>query len=119
MARIRVYDDVTPPLAVDTDRAFAASRALGEYNPSYHVSTKLFTTLASAILVGGFVALIWWPWWVPIIGFVVSRVMLKSAKQSCADFVHEIVRDRPMRREELARLGLLLHQIPSSAVPER
>jgi hypothetical protein len=119
MARIRVFDDVLPPLAVDTDRAFAASRALGAYNPSYHWATKFFTSLASAILVGGFVALIWCPWWVPVVGAVVSYIMFKSAKQSCGDFVHDIVRDNATGREEMAQLGLLFAQVPSNAVPER
>lgn len=119
IARIRVYDDFVPPLAVDTDRAFAASKALGAYNPSYHWSTKFFTSLASIILVGGFVSLFWWPWWVPIVGFVVSRIVFKAAKQSCADFVRDILRDDPTQSDRMAQLGLLLSEIPASAVPTR
>jgi hypothetical protein len=118
MARIRVFDDVLPHLAIDTDRAFAASRALGGYNPSYHWATRFYTSLASAILIAGFVALFWWPWWVPIIGIVLSRTLFKSAKLSCGDFVHDIVRDRATGREEMARLGLVLESVPSNAIPE-
>jgi hypothetical protein len=118
VARLRVYDEFTPPLAVDSDRAYAAVNVLGKYNPSYRSSTKFFTSLASLVLVGGIVALIWWPWWVPIVGFFLSYIMFKAAKQSCADFVRDIVRDNPTGREEMTRLGLIVPKLPANVVSE-
>ncbi len=119
IAQVRVYDDFTPPLGVDCDRAYRAVGALGKYKPSYRWSTQLFTFLASAILVGGFVSLFWWPWWVPIIGVVVSRIIYKSAKQSCADFVREIIRDNATGANAMAQLGLIVSKIPANAVTTR
>ncbi len=115
MARMRVYADSQPPLVIDVDRARANLATLGKYNASYSSSTLLFEWVSIGVRVGGFVALIWWPWWVPILGLIVGRIISKSAKESCADFAKDIVRENPLGALELSRLGVVLPDVPKNA----
>lgn len=92
---------------VDCDRAYAAHRSLGLYNPSYSWSTKFYTMIAASLSLGGFVALIWWPWWVPVVGLFLGHMVFKSNKQSCADFVFEIIQANPEERARFMAAGIV------------
>lgn len=118
IGRYRAYLDIAPPLIVDCDRAFAAVNYLGKFNPSYKWSTKLFTGLAGLVFFGGFVALIWWPWWTPILGVFLGHLLFKSSKQSCADFVFEIVRGNPREKAQLVAAGIVLEEMPANPVSQ-
>lgn len=107
LARYRAYPDLSPSLVVDCDRAYAAADALGEYNPSYRWTARVFTAIAAILLVGGFVALFWWPWWTPIVGVFLAHIVFKATKQSCADFVQEIVVGNPREKPRFVAAGIV------------
>lgn len=116
IGRYRAYLDMNPPLVVDCDRAYAAVDHLGTFNPSYRWSTKLFSALAAVSFFGGFVALLWCPWWTPIIGSIIGYILFKSSKQSCADFVRDIVRQNPTERDRFLAAGIVREEIPTNAI---
>lgn len=114
IGRYRAYLDMSPPLTVDCDRAFAAVNELGKYNPGYKWSTKLFSGLAAVLFFGGFVALLWWPWWTPVVGVFLGYVTFKSSKQSCADFVCEIIRHDPAEKARFVAAGIVREDLPAA-----
>jgi len=115
LARYRAYLDMNPVLIVDADRAFGIANELGKYNPSYRWSTALYTWIAFGLMVGGFVALFWLPWWTPIVGLVVGMAVFRSNKKSCADFVREIIQQHPGERARFAAAGIVRDEIPENA----
>ena len=113
----RVYADVEPPLLVDSDRAYNAHNLLGAYGKSYFWAYRLFWLLMATTFFGGFLSLIWWPWWTPIGGLFLTRVIYGSSKECCADFVRDVVAVNPESRERFAVVGLIRADVPPSAIP--
>ena len=118
MGRYRIYEDLRPPLVVDTDRAYTYMRLLRPYNPGYFWAPHLSSQLAAGLFYGGFVALIWWPWWTPLLGMTMAFALYSSLKVSCADYVREIVSAHPEAVAPLAAAGVIRPDIPKVTVPD-
>jgi hypothetical protein len=108
----RAYVDMSPPLVVDAEKAFAVADDLGHFNPSYKWATTLYTIISYALIVGGFVALIWLPWWAPVVGIVLGVTLYRTNKKSCADFVAEIVQQDPEQRSRFLDAGVVREDFP-------
>jgi hypothetical protein len=117
VARYRIYDDFTPPLIVDPDRAYIEIRYLATFNPAYLWATRTFTALSTAIFLGGFVSLIWWPWWVPLLTVFVSTSLYRGIRLSCADSVREVVASHPEAIPLLIEAAVIRPDMPRNPVP--
>jgi hypothetical protein len=113
----RVYADFQPPLLVDSDRAYNASQLLGNHAKAYFWAYRMFWLLTAMTFFGGFLSLIWLPWWTPIGGLFLSGVIYRAARECCADFVHDIVAANPEVAEEFRAVGLIRWDIPPAAIP--
>jgi hypothetical protein len=112
VARYRIYEDFNPPLVVDSDRAYIEVRYLATFNPTYLWATRMFMFLSSAIFIGGFVSLIWWPWWVPLLGLFISTALYRGTKLSCADSVRDIVISNPEAIPLLVQAAVIRPDMP-------
>jgi hypothetical protein len=117
VAKYRVFEDLTPPLVVDTDRAYIEAKYLGTFNSGYYWAIKTYSFLAGILLLAGFVALFWFPWWTPILGLFFARALYQGTKVSSADFVREIVIGHPEAVPLLVSAGVIRPDLPANAVP--
>ena len=109
IARCRSYDDGAKVIIIDSEVAYVAKNILGQYNKSYKWATNFYEIIASILLPGGFISLIWFPWWIPILTTVVSYLIFKSTKLSCADFAYEIVSKSEINYAKFRELEIIVH----------
>jgi hypothetical protein len=103
---------------VDSDRALIAIRYLGTFDPMFLWMTRIFMLFSTVVLACGFVALIWWPWWVPLVTSFVAVSTFRGSKLTCADFVRDTVISHPEAIAPLREAGVIREDMPACAAPE-
>ena len=94
-------------IAVNERLANAILHRLPGIASGVKAADKFWKLVASLVFIGGFVALIWLPWWTPIVGFAVSMVLYRSALKSAADFVAQAAIKNPDLLRLLAEGGVV------------
>jgi cytochrome c biogenesis protein CcdA len=94
-------------MAVNERLANAVLHHLPQINPGIRAADKFWKAVGPLVLVGGFVALIWWPWWTPIVGFVLASLIYRSALKSAADFVADAAKADPALCQSLEAAGVI------------
>jgi len=94
-------------------------RYLARFNPAYLWATRTFGFAALAILVGGFVALRWWPWWVTLLAAFISVSLYRGTKLSCADAVRDIMANHPEVGPTLMQAGVIRPDEPVRGISRR
>lgn len=94
-------------IAVDKELSELVVKNYPNFPSGMRAAQNFWGCLSSLVFVGGFVALIWWPWWVPIIGVVVAYILFRTNKSSAADFVAQVAEQVPEFAKEMESKGVL------------
>jgi len=112
--RYRTYPQMTPPLAVDCDRALGAIHLLGTFNPRYLWTIRFFRALAVLELVAGAYTVRWLPV-ATVIWAGLAYAIHRALPWAAADFARETVSRHPEVRTRFVLAGIILADMPRVA----
>jgi len=75
---------------------------------SMRAADAFWQWVAVIVLFGGFLSLIWLPWYAPIIGCILAFVVMRANKQSAADFVALVADSDAAFKEEMLLMAVLV-----------
>lgn len=74
---------------VDGNQAMSFLGHCREIPMRYRTATAAWASLGYLLLIAGFVALIWFPWWVPLVGIGGLLLIHSGNKESAMGFIKE------------------------------
>lgn len=106
IATIRVYDGFHRLPGIGFELAHSKIEQMRAYNFGCYWATRTSSAIATLVLVGGFVAIIWWPWWIPNVGLCVAIILYRANNSSTVDFAREIIKNTPAGYIKMTNLGI-------------
>jgi hypothetical protein len=104
--------------AVDQERSEEVVANRADVPRGMPAAQRAWGVLASLVLVAGFVALVWLPWYTPIIGFFAAYALVRANKGSAADFIAQLSQEDPAFFTEMLQLGIIREKPERSSVTE-
>lgn len=89
---------------IDDERA---ANVLESLSPQHRLRQSVVICLTAILFVGGFVALIWLPWYTPIVTIVFAYILFRINAASATNVIARVATDNPEAFQKLLELEVI------------
>lgn len=105
--------------AVDQERSEDVLAKHPGVPPPTRVAHRFWSVVPALVLIGGLVALVWLPWYTPVIGFFLAYGLLRAMKAVAANWVADLSERDPGFLAQMLQLAVIREKSAFQPANER